>query len=46
LTRGDLLRLLELLVAFDEEVANDEPAHLACIVLGMHCDAALAERTG
>ena len=46
MTRGDLLRLLELLIAFDETVANDEPSHLACIVLGMHCDAALERMTG
>jgi len=46
MTRGDLMMLLELLKAFDEEVANDEPSHLACIVLGMHCDTRLAEMTG
>lgn len=37
--------LLELLQMFDDTVANDEPSHLACIVLGMHCDAMIAEMT-
>jgi len=32
-TTQELLRLLELLDHFDALVANDEPSHLACMIL-------------
>lgn len=43
MTRTDLLRLLELVQLFDEQIASDEPAHLACVILGMHCNVVLEE---
>lgn len=42
MTRAEVEQLLELLEAFDEVLGSDEPAHLACVILGMHCNVILA----
>lgn len=41
MTREEVAWLLELLEAFDEVIQADEPAHLACVILGMHCNVML-----
>jgi hypothetical protein len=41
MTRAEVERLLELVQLFDEQIASDEPAHLACVILGMHCNVLL-----
>jgi len=40
------MRLIELLAQFDETVANDEPSHLACLILAMHANRVLEALTG
>ena len=41
MTREEVAQLLDLLEAFDKVIAADEPAHLACLILAMHCNVLL-----
>jgi hypothetical protein len=45
-TRAELLVLLGLLETFDAQIASDEPAHLACVILAMHCNVLLEVSQG
>lgn len=46
MTRDELHVLMALLEKFDASIANDEPSHLACIILGLHCHDVLERMPG